>query len=65
MSDAIRIDQRLHDLFEGLRHRQPKDRAPRKPTARETEQQAIDQLYGEHRSTVFVESASDAAKRDS
>jgi hypothetical protein len=65
MSDAIRIDQRLHDLFEGLRRRQAENRTPRRPTARETEQQAVDQLYGEHRSTVVVESARDAAERDS
>jgi hypothetical protein len=65
MSDAVRLDQRIHHLFEGLRRRQAGNRAPRRPTARETEQRAIDQLYGEHRSTVVVESARDAADRDS
>jgi hypothetical protein len=62
MSDAIRLEQRLHDLFAGLRRKQAE--GPRRPTARETEQQAIDQLYGGRRSAVVVESTRRSADRD-
>jgi hypothetical protein len=51
MGDAIRIEQRLHDLFAGRRHRERPDR-PGRETPREMEQRALERLYGERSTTV-------------
>jgi hypothetical protein len=56
MSDAIRIEQRLHDLeqrvhdaFVSWRHRPGGDRAGDGPSPREMEQQAVERLFADRR----------------
>ena len=50
MSDAIRIDQRLHGLFTGRRN--GAGRPPERESLREIERRAMEQLYGERSTTV-------------
>jgi hypothetical protein len=45
MGEAISIEQRLHDLFTGLRQREPRPQ-PREESPREMEQRAMERLYG-------------------
>jgi hypothetical protein len=47
----IPIEQRLHDLFAGRRHRERPER-PDRETPREMEQRAMERLYGERSTTV-------------
>ena len=52
VSDAIRIEQRLHDLFAGRRNG-AKPQQPDRESPREMERRAMERLYGE-RSTAVV-----------
>ena len=71
MSDAIRIEQRLHDLeqrlhdtFASWRRRSGRDHAGDRLSPREMEQEAIKRLYG-GRSTVVVLVEHDPGDEDS
>jgi hypothetical protein len=58
MGDAIRIEQRLLDLFAGRSHKEvPKQ--PDRESPREMERRAVEKLYG-GRPTVVVLSEHDA-----
>jgi hypothetical protein len=52
MGDAVRIEQRLLDLFSGRRHKQGPQH-PDRESPREMEQRAVERLYG-GRPTVVV-----------
>ena len=52
MSEAIRIEQRLHDLFAGFRN--GANRQPERESPREMEQRAMERLYGERSSAVVL-----------
>ena len=60
MGEAVRIEQRLHHLFAGMRHgarRQPESESPR-----EVERRAMEQLYPE-RSFAVVLAERESAKQ--
>jgi len=59
MGDAIRLDERLLDLFSG-RNRGKEDSTPRPETPREMERRAVERLYGA-RSHVVTRIDSEAA----
>ena len=50
MGEAVRIEQRLHDLFAGMRN--GASRPPEKESPREMERRAVERLYGGHPSVV-------------
>ena len=52
MGEAVRIEQRLHDLFAGMR--KPASRQPEKESPREMERRAMERLYGERSSAVVL-----------
>jgi hypothetical protein len=52
MSEAVRIEQRLHDLFAGIRR--PASRQPERESPREMERRAMERLYGERSSAVVL-----------
>ena len=60
MSEAIRIEQRLSNLFSG--RRRSTKREPEPESAREVEQRAVERLYGE-RSSIVVRSAGERRDR--
>lgn len=52
MGDAIRIEQRLHDLFAGHRDSGTPPKHPDRESPRDMERRAMEQLYGERSKTV-------------
>ena len=52
MGEAASIEQRLHDLFAGIRHGE--GRRQEKESPREMEQRAMERLYGERSSAVVL-----------
>jgi hypothetical protein len=50
VSEAVSIEQRLHDLLAGMRI--GVDRQPERESPREMERRAMERLYGERSSTV-------------
>ena len=52
MGEAVRIEQRLHDLFAGMRN--GASRPPEKESPREMERRAMERLYGERSSAVVL-----------
>ncbi len=58
MGDAIRIEQRLLDLFSGWSRKQP-PKPPDRESPREMERRAVERLYG-GRPSVVVRSEHDA-----
>ena len=51
MSDALRIEQRLHDLVESWRRRQSPQRSATRESPREMERQAVERLFANRRAT--------------
>jgi hypothetical protein len=52
VGEAIRIEQRLHDLFAGFRN--GANRQPERESPREMERRAMERLYGERSSAVVL-----------
>ncbi len=52
MGEAVRIEQRLHDLFSGMRN--GASRQPERESPREMERRAMERLYGERSSAVVL-----------
>jgi hypothetical protein len=50
VGEAVRIEQRLHDLFAGMRN--GANRQPERESPREMERRAMERLYGERSSSV-------------
>ena len=52
MGEAASIEQRLHDLFAGVRN--GASRTPERESPREMERRAMERLYGERTSAVVL-----------
>jgi hypothetical protein len=52
VGEAVHIEQRLHDLFAGMRN--GASRQPEKESPREMERRAMERLYGERSSAVVL-----------
>jgi hypothetical protein len=52
VGEALSIEQRLHDLFAGMRNGGA--RKPERESPREMEQRAMERLYGERSSAVVL-----------
>jgi hypothetical protein len=52
VSDAASIEQRLHDLFAGMRN--GAGRQPERESPREMERRAMERLYGKRSSAVVL-----------
>ena len=68
MSDAVRIEQRLHDLeqrlhdaFDNWRHRPGKEHSSDRESPREMEQQAVERLFADRRRSQAPGYAHDVA----
>jgi hypothetical protein len=61
VGEAASIEQRLHDLFAGMRN--GASRTPEKESPREMERRAMERLYGERTSAVVL-AENDRAKQD-